>query len=517
MCQLISAAAKVIIVNKPARKAPDVITYADDKILKSQIFAAIERGERIAVCSSQKASSIIALAEALRQRNFGASGRKCNVVCLTAKSSAEEKAKYTGKDMKANFATVDVFIYSPTLTAGVSYEEAHFIALYCIFSRKSASVFDAAQMVSRIRNYDKMHVAFKGHYYQCDNYESLREYLRSLCKRRDVFTCIPTSHIAEVGFCFDEDSPEFQMWLYILRRDRFMRNRFDETFLYFMQKRGSNISKYEAPANDIVVDVGAEIVEAQKQIEQCQYEAVANAPLKCQSEVEYILMKKDKMSEDERNMVRKNVLVNIYGCEVKEAAHVKVADDRTNKKIFLHRKQYARELAKVPDKNDKRIRLDCLLSSYDVVKDRGDTKQLHLARLFLQEKRENVVDVIYLLRLFEFHMPFDPNFKMKIDADKMKEIQARFISPQTLEDKEFEHNFCMRWNAGRTFRGAEKTIGLTKVLQSAFKSLGFVLERKNGKGAYQLYDESFILFDGNNGLPSMKDTIDHLCKDDTII
>ncbi len=55
------------------------------------------------------------------------------------------------------FDGVNLLMYTPTLTAGVSFEKHHYDSMYGIFDRNTADVEQCMQMMGRIRNLKDKH------------------------------------------------------------------------------------------------------------------------------------------------------------------------------------------------------------------------------------------------------------------------------------------------------------------------------------------------------------------------
>ena len=69
----------------------------------------------------------------------------------TSETSQSVKYKHF-KDVKSHWKQYDILIYTPTLSAGVSFEEEHFDVLFGYFIDKSCNVETCRQMLGRVRN-----------------------------------------------------------------------------------------------------------------------------------------------------------------------------------------------------------------------------------------------------------------------------------------------------------------------------------------------------------------------------
>lgn len=112
-----------------------------------ELHSCIDRGEKIAVpmSSLSEATALLAIIEKKHPELAD------KIKLYSSKTSAVEK--------KAHFASVDdfwsqydVMIYTPTVSAGVSFEREHFDKVFAYFTDKSCPVETCIQMIGRIRN-----------------------------------------------------------------------------------------------------------------------------------------------------------------------------------------------------------------------------------------------------------------------------------------------------------------------------------------------------------------------------
>ena len=82
---------------------------------------------------------------------------KKNIMIYTSKTSVSVKNSHFG-DVNTFWKDYDIIIYTPTMSAGVSFEEAHFDVLFGYFNDNSCTVEICRQMLGRVRNLrDKEH------------------------------------------------------------------------------------------------------------------------------------------------------------------------------------------------------------------------------------------------------------------------------------------------------------------------------------------------------------------------
>jgi hypothetical protein len=95
----------------------------------SRIYADLSAGKKIAVAitQSKKAKKLYMYCK----KEFP------NKVIKVYSKELGEKKDFL--DVKINFSGVDLLIYTPTLTAGVSFEEKHYDVMYGIFGARSCN------------------------------------------------------------------------------------------------------------------------------------------------------------------------------------------------------------------------------------------------------------------------------------------------------------------------------------------------------------------------------------------
>jgi hypothetical protein len=101
-------------------------------------------------CTAVIASNSLAEAETLHatiSREFPDK----RVGIYSSRTSAEEKSRHFA-DVHTYWSELDCLIYTPTVTAGVSYEKVHFDTLFGYFTDSSCDVETCRQMLGRVRN-----------------------------------------------------------------------------------------------------------------------------------------------------------------------------------------------------------------------------------------------------------------------------------------------------------------------------------------------------------------------------
>lgn len=502
-------AAKTVVVDKKARAPADIYRHKSRDTIDGMIERSIGRGEPIAICSSLSAKRLNALAKHLAMQDFGNTGRKCRVRCITSLTSSAEKNEFFGSRLESILDETDVFLYSPTLSAGVSYVKKRFVKLFCMFSVHSASVLDCAQMVNRIRNYPEMHVVFVGTHVKNDDAASVDEMLQLKCNRLGNNIGIPASHVDRVGWVGVEDSAEFKLWSYLLRRDICARNDFCEVFLHLMGERGSRIIEFgeDLPKSELAANVKKELVE----FENAANVSLAETKLVDDFEFEKLNRMKDMISEVGILQIKKYKLVCVYGTNITDPNTIKIAADARNMTIYSHRRRYhlGAYFDRIGKTDDERIAY--LRRSFDPVKE----SDYGIMNLFTNDHREKVVESLYIAgEMFRYPM-YDHKVRKIISKEKMEEIRNKFLRPDNPQDKKFAELIYRKWCSGKekTFNPEIHKRMVTQTIQRILKYAGFVLEPKNSSYKdFVLYDEFFDIFDGSNEILTLDKILPNVNK-----
>jgi len=132
--------------NRFARAADDVYYFtADQGAWLGRLYTALRAGSRI-VIPTNSLTEARAYEEAIC-REFP----KKRVMLYSSETPPSEKARHFG-DVHSYWGDLDVLIFTPTCSAGVSFELEHFDALFGYFCDASCDVETCRQMLGRVRN-----------------------------------------------------------------------------------------------------------------------------------------------------------------------------------------------------------------------------------------------------------------------------------------------------------------------------------------------------------------------------
>ena len=109
-----------------------------------RIRSALEQNKKIVIISNIR-DKLIAY-ERMISRHFP----NINIQSYTSMTNTTDKKDL--QNVNSSWLQYNVVMYSPTITAGISFEEKHFDQVYCFFSNMSCNVLACMQMIGRIRD-----------------------------------------------------------------------------------------------------------------------------------------------------------------------------------------------------------------------------------------------------------------------------------------------------------------------------------------------------------------------------
>jgi len=132
--------------NRYQRAAGDTFRFtADQGVWLSRLYAALREGQHV-VAPTNSLAEARALEAGLR-REFPAK----KVALYSSETPASEKTR-DFSDVHTYWSGLDVLIFTPTCSAGVSYELAHYDSLFAFFCDESCDVETCRQMLGRVRD-----------------------------------------------------------------------------------------------------------------------------------------------------------------------------------------------------------------------------------------------------------------------------------------------------------------------------------------------------------------------------
>jgi len=221
------------------------ITSAKDQLL-GQIYKCLDNKEKIVI----PVSSLV-FGESVNNL-LRAKYPDLKIQFYSSKTSETEK-KIQFADVNTYWDSLDVLIYTPTVSAGVSFEKHNFDSICAYFTDMSCSVETCLQMLGRVRNLHKKA------YYICiesstnylpttveeikNNLYNQREFLfRNENKKQNL--PIPHEYLENGKIRFYEND-YFTIWLENKRMRNLSKNMFLERFITYITHNGSQIHKLE--------------------------------------------------------------------------------------------------------------------------------------------------------------------------------------------------------------------------------------------------------------------------------
>lgn len=215
-----------------------------------------------------------------------------NIKMFSSELKHSEKQLYFN-DVHKYWTELDVLIYTPTCSAGVSYELEHFDVLFGYFCNTSCDVETCRQMMHRVRNIKT------GEYYiylqELDmaklptTSEELHKYLYN--KRTNMFQYVKD---ANLQYSYDIDghirfyeTDYYFIWLENMSIGNLSKNDFSARFIGQVRETGASIKNMEAGDESITT----EHCDARKMVEDKQNNDIASAVDLSPEEVEIILNK----------------------------------------------------------------------------------------------------------------------------------------------------------------------------------------------------------------------------------
>jgi hypothetical protein len=139
--------------NRHARAAGDAYYLtADQGAWLEELYARLRAGQRVVLPTNS-------LAEARAyEENLRRAFPQKRVRLYSSETPPSEKARHFG-DVRTHWGDLDVLIFTPTCSAGVSFEEEHYDVLFGFFGEDSCDVETCRQMMARVR-----HLRAREHY-----------------------------------------------------------------------------------------------------------------------------------------------------------------------------------------------------------------------------------------------------------------------------------------------------------------------------------------------------------------
>lgn len=245
--------------NKYKNATEDIYNITTDKLLwLANLYHYIELGNKIAVPISSLTEAEALSKNIAKKVLIGKDGQKYSpkVNIYSSKTSQEDKRQHFN-DVDKYWSQYDVLIYTPTVSAGVSFEKPHFDKVFGYFIDMSCNVETCHQMIGRIRNVkDKQ-------YYICLNAigNNLPTKICDIVKfihesRYNLHKIIPDNPKSYLQFDYDVEgsvklykSDYFQLFVENLRIKNISINNFVKVFTNYLEIYGCKMQFLKLPDN----------------------------------------------------------------------------------------------------------------------------------------------------------------------------------------------------------------------------------------------------------------------------
>lgn len=236
--------------NRFARAADDSYEFtANQGAWLERLYAALRGGQRV-VLPTNSLGEARAFDEALR-REFPTK----QVMLYSSETAPSEKARHFA-DVHRYWGDLDVLIYTPTCSAGVSFELEHFDALFAYFCDASCDVETCRQMLGRVRRLRT------GEHFVClratgaalpatveDIARQFRDKRAGLYRRvEDAAVLFEYGPHGEIDFY---ESEYYHLWIETLRVENLSRNDFARRFIDQVADTGARIAVLQPGSSEV--------------------------------------------------------------------------------------------------------------------------------------------------------------------------------------------------------------------------------------------------------------------------
>lgn len=184
-----------------------------------------------------------------------------SMIDYTSKTDAGIKNHHMS-NVNEHWVNYRVVLYTPTITAGISFEESHFHKVFAIFTNTTCDVLSCMQMMGRIREViDKdITITLETKYKRCST--TIAGIERDLCLgHHELLSSVdnlgsPTATLNNgvIEYIYNTNSSAYKMWLLNEKEKNNSKRYFAQHLIECIKQTGASISVY----NDIVIDTEVE-------------------------------------------------------------------------------------------------------------------------------------------------------------------------------------------------------------------------------------------------------------------
>jgi hypothetical protein len=301
-------------IYKNATKDNYLITH-NAGMWNTKLFDDLKNNQKIVICASSLKMAKT-LHELIKQKF-----NTLSIKIYSSETNASE-LKYDFSDVATAWENVDVLIYTPTLSAGISFEKQHFDKLYGYFISTSCSVETCIQMMGRIRNIGTKEYNL----YLCsiknDQPEETNLIIDYFIKNKEILYNDYDSE--NLGFDIDDngrvifyDPIYLKLWSENMKIKNLSRNNFTKRFVQILREYGCSINKLVYHVDDIV----EEIDKTKQKIKEKENKDIAEAKELNDEQLSVIREKKDnneQLTMDEKLSFTKYKIHSSYDTDYKK-------------------------------------------------------------------------------------------------------------------------------------------------------------------------------------------------------
>jgi hypothetical protein len=312
----------------------------DQKVAFATLLELVRSGKNVAIPADSKALAHLVHELLLREGGLAPD----EVHCYSADTGDDEKAKHFA-DVNEHWSHYRVIIYTPTVTAGCSFEREHFDTVFGLFTGASVTVETARQMMRRVRS------VRDGCYYVCFHKCSRNDGLRAgLSDMEEALATMVDNIHDSLPFRYSADGRRREFpykdayyWTYIwnLRTRRLSERDFAGRFLEQEQhSSGVQLLGWPEVAEAAVLEAKAAGKDAREAAKEREAEAVAQARTLTLTDASELQAKMER-SEDEKRSLEKYYLARDYSVPAADitAPFVRAYGDYRTRRVFQLRRR----------------------------------------------------------------------------------------------------------------------------------------------------------------------------------
>ena len=263
--------------NQFARAAEDIYNFTTDQSAwLGKLYELLNAGLKI-VLTTNSLTEAKAYEEAIR-REFP----KKNIMLYSSETSASEKSRHF-EDVHSYWGKLEVLIFTPTCSAGVSFELEHFDTIFGYFCDSSCDVETCRQMIGRVRN-------LRSHeHYICfrTTKSMLPTTTTEIGKRIRDKRCGLYREVDDTSIQFEYDvngeirfyeSNYYHLWVETIRINNLSKNDFARRFIDQVADTGAQIGTLQSTLS---LEISSALLlshrEIRKELKETRCNAIANA------------------------------------------------------------------------------------------------------------------------------------------------------------------------------------------------------------------------------------------------